>query len=188
MPSQPDAGTLVGLLADPVRLKVVAAIALGAANEEKIAEVTGLEERAVRAAVQRMAVAGLVGPGEEGGLSIRVELLARAARTASQKRRAAESTPQDFGATPEQAKVLRNFMSDGRITALPTNRSKRLVMLDFLANRFDPGQVYPEKEVNFRLMSFHPDAAALRRYLVDEGFMERRDGFYWRTGGTYEVE
>ena len=34
---------------------------------------------------------------------------------------------------------------------------------------------------------FHPDFAALRRYLVDEGFMERRGGFYWRAGGTFDV-
>lgn len=29
--------------------------------------------------------------------------------------------------------------------------------------------------------------AALRRYLVDEEFLHRRDGFYWRAGGTFEV-
>ncbi|MDQ3951738.1 MAG: DUF2087 domain-containing protein [Actinomycetota bacterium] len=27
--------------------------------------------------------------------------------------------------------------------------------------------------------------AALRRYLVDEGFMAREGGEYWRTGGTF---
>ena len=30
--------------------------------------------------------------------------------------------------------------------------------------------------------------AALRRYLVDEGFLERRDGFYWRVGGTFDID
>lgn len=33
------------------------------------------------------------------------------------------------------------------------------------------------------LQMYHPDHAALRRYLVDEGFMTRADGVYWRTGG-----
>jgi len=33
----------------------------------------------------------------------------------------------------------------------------------------------------------HPDHAALRRYLVDEGFLERAGGIYWRTGGTVEL-
>jgi hypothetical protein len=34
----------------------------------------------------------------------------------------------------------------------------------------------------------HPDTAALRRYLVDDGFMEREAGEYWRAGGRYTPE
>jgi len=31
------------------------------------------------------------------------------------------------------------------------------------------------------------DTAALRRYLVDEGFLDREAGDYWRAGGSYDV-
>ena len=34
---------------------------------------------------------------------------------------------------------------------------------------------------------FHPDYAALRRYLVENGFMTREDSVYWRSGGTFDV-
>jgi hypothetical protein len=34
----------------------------------------------------------------------------------------------------------------------------------------------------------HPDFAALRRHLVDEAFMDRAGGVYWRAGGTVDVE
>ena len=44
-----------------------------------------------------------------------------------------------------------------------------------------------EAEVNERLRRFHPDVAALRRYLVDDGFLDRAEGMYWRTGGTVDV-
>jgi len=37
------------------------------------------------------------------------------------------------------------------------------------------------------LRAFWPDYAALRRYLVDEGFLDRADGVYWRAGGTVET-
>ena len=47
---------------------------------------------------------------------------------------------------------------------------------------------YPEAEVNALLQRVHPDTAALRRYLVDEGFMARADGVYWRIGGSLEVD
>jgi hypothetical protein len=78
-------------------------------------------------------------------------------------------------------------MDDGRLTAIPTQRVKRLVVLDFLAQQFEPGQVYKEAEVNRMLGRFHPDFAALRRFLVDEDFLERRERFYWRSGGTFDV-
>lgn len=32
------------------------------------------------------------------------------------------------------------------------------------------------------LKEFHPDYASLRRYLVDDGFMDRGQGRYWRAG------
>jgi hypothetical protein len=93
-----------------------------------------------------------------------------------------------MGATAEQAAVLRNFMKGGRLHSIPAAAGKRRVVLDFLAGRFEPGRIYPETDVNFMLMKLHPDAAALRRYLVDDGFLERRDGFYWRSGGTFETD
>jgi hypothetical protein len=84
--------------------------------------------------------------------------------------------------------VLRAFLTpDGRLVRVPAKRSKRLVVLDVLAQEFHPGETYDEPEVNRRLRRFHEDVAALRRYLVDEGFLSREHGWYWRSGGTFEV-
>ena len=41
--------------------------------------------------------------------------------------------------------------------------------------------------VNDILVAFHPDYAALRRYLVDDGFLDRADNVYWRSGGSVDV-
>lgn len=60
-------------------------------------------------------------------------------------------------------------------------------MLDHLAQAFEPGEVYPEAAVNQVLQRFHPDHAALRRYLVENQFLTREDGYYWRSGGTFDV-
>jgi hypothetical protein len=49
---------------------------------------------------------------------------------------------------------------------------------------FEPGVRYAEQDANALLRAFHPDHAALRRYLVDEGFLSREGGTYWRSGGT----
>ena len=41
-----------------------------------------------------------------------------------------------------------------------------------------PAAQYSEPEVNRALARFHEDVAALRRELVDRGFMERSGGIY----------
>jgi hypothetical protein len=85
-------------------------------------------------------------------------------------------------------RVLSNFLTaDGRLRTIPAKHSKLLVVLDRLAQEFEPGTTYPETEVNKILETFHPDYAALRRYLVENGFMTREEGVYWRSGGTFEV-
>ena len=81
--------------------------------------------------------------------------------------------------------VLRAFLgADGRLSSIPTKLSKRLVVLDHIAQDFAIGEQYPEAYVNTILRRYHDDHAALRRYLVENDFLERRDGVYWRSGGT----
>jgi DNA-binding transcriptional ArsR family regulator len=82
-------------------------------------------------------------------------------------------------ATPADAKVLRAFFEGERLTSIPAQHAKRLVVLRRLAESvFEKKRKYPEKEVNQLLAVRHPDAASLRRYLVDEGFMSRKAGVY----------
>ncbi len=83
--------------------------------------------------------------------------------------------------------IVKRFVRGGRLVTIPARQHKRRLVLDWLAQDFEPGQVYPEAKVNGILARHHPDYAALRRYLVDEGFMERRGGFYWRAGGTFVI-
>jgi hypothetical protein len=85
-------------------------------------------------------------------------------------------------------RVLANFLSaDGRLRTIPSKHGKLLVVLDHLSQSFEPGRTYPEREVNEILTEFHPDYAALRRYLVENGFLTREDGVYWRSGGSFDV-
>jgi hypothetical protein len=88
----------------------------------------------------------------------------------------------------QQDRVLRSFFGDdGRLRVMPSRHAKLQVVLDRLAQEFEPGRSYPEARVNEILVRFHPDYAALRRYLVENDFMTREDGYYWRSGGTFEV-
>ena len=87
-----------------------------------------------------------------------------------------------------RARMLRTFLAaDGRLRVMPARRAKRLAVLDHLAQLFEPGVRYPEVEVNRRLRAVHDDVAMIRRYLIDEGFLGRENGSYWRVGGTVDV-
>ena len=66
------------------------------------------------------------------------------------------------------------FVVDGRLTAIPTTRAKRMVVLDWLAQDFEPGRRYSEKMVNLdprQAAPRHRRAASLprRRGAAGEG-------------------
>ncbi len=79
---------------------------------------------------------------------------------------------------------LRVFIGGGQLTATPARKSRRRQLLDVIAQAFEPGVRYPEQQVSQFLSVIHPDYAALRRCLVDEQFLSRSGGEYWRSGGT----
>jgi hypothetical protein len=177
-----DAATLAGLLADDDRRRVAAALMLDASSVDDVIRVSGLAEAAAGKALARLASAGLVVRGTDGTVHLVGEAFGRAARSAAMARPAASR----HDGPPEIAKVFDAFVRDGRLLAIPTARAKRLVILDHLAQEFELGRRYSEQMVNLLLGKWHADTAALRRYLVDEGFLDRADGEYWRSGGTVE--
>jgi hypothetical protein len=80
---------------------------------------------------------------------------------------------------------LRPFIRGGRIAAVPARHTRRRLLLDQVAQAFEPGRRYPEPVVNEILKPLFDDYCALRRYLVEEDFLSRTPaGVYWRVGGT----
>jgi hypothetical protein len=79
------------------------------------------------------------------------------------------------------SRTLRAFVRDGRLTSIPARERKRRVILRWLLDAcFREDRVYPEPEVNMLLALRHRDVAALRRYLVDLGWLTRAGGEYRR--------
>ena len=167
---------LVGLLADGDRLRVFAAVVLGHETVAGIRDATGLDARAVGSALARLVAGGLLSE-DKRGFHVEEQEIRIAARQGR------EEPPSD-----ESNAVLRAFVKDGRLQSIPASHGKRQVILDVIAQDFEPGRRYTEKQVNLILGKRFADTAALRRYLVDDGFLEREGGAgrYWRAGGTFE--
>jgi hypothetical protein len=54
------------------------------------------------------------------------------------------------------------------------------VVLRWLADKFEMGVEYPEKELNAIIKRHHEDASTLRREFIMNKFMSRDHGVYWR--------
>jgi hypothetical protein len=177
-----DPDRLVGLLATPERLRVVAAIVLGHATVPDIADATGLDERSIAEALGRLVPAGLV-ESLDGSFVVHETAFSLAARSGRRTGPGRDEDPAD-----ERSRTLRRLFDGDRLLEIPTKRSTRRLVLDEIAQRFEIGRRYTERQVNASIAEVHPDTAALRRYLVDEGLMSREAGEYWRIGGTVDVE
>lgn len=172
----PSPALVLGRLADERRLRALSAVALGASSVSETAARAGLSDDEAARALAHLVGAGIIHQGEQG-LEVELDTFARAARAAATPRTRADLSD----ASPEQAALLRNFVDgDGRITALPARAGKRRLVLEYVAGRFEADREYREREVNGLLLSVYDDVATLRRYLVDEGLLERESGIYRR--------
>lgn len=87
-----------------------------------------------------------------------------------------------------EARVLRAFIRGDRLASIPARDRKRQVILRFLVDRvFPDAEPVDERDLNLRLALWHPDVAALRRYLVDVGLAERSGMTYRRSSTASET-
>ena len=177
-------------LTDPTRLRVVGALSAGDASVDELAERSGVGRSAVDHHLARLRKAGLVeasGRWPRARYHLKAERLNELGRNLDELQRSAADpvpdlvAPEGRALEPDEARVLDGFFDADRLTTIPAQHAKRLVVLRYLRDRcFSEDREYPEKEVNQRLALFHPDPASLRRYLVDAGLMTRAAGTYRR--------
>ena len=170
---------------DRGRLSVLGLLAVGDRTTGELAELAGQPRREVLEWLGVLAVEGLVTKADAGRWHLADAALIA---IADQLPKTPPPAPRVFfGMTAEEADVLSRYTSGDALTEMPAKRSHRLVVLERLALEFEPGQRYPEAAVNEILSRWHPDYAMLRRALVDERFMDRAEGRYWRAGGRVEL-
>lgn len=163
MPDIAMLAPLASALADQERLQVFARTVLAGAE--------GVDAAALGKHWARLEQAGLV-EGRDGRVYARGDAFAEAMRS-----------PERTGAS-EVAQLFK----DGRLTEMPTRPTRRLALLAHLTGRaFERGVVYTEPEVNIALKQYWDDCAALRRYLVENGYLTRSaDGTSYRVAAADE--
>lgn len=83
----------------------------------------------------------------------------------------------------EKQKVLKTFLNeDGKIESIPRKAKSKIILLGYIAEFFNNEKTYTEKEVNAVIQKVHEDFVAVRRYLIEYGFLARTNdgGKYWK--------
>jgi hypothetical protein len=176
---------LLRLLADPERLAIAGAIAQGPRTQQELAEQLDIPSQRIRRHLAKLTAADVATVDDDRRTyRLHTETLREAAKEAGPVRDPGLALGAVFD---EEEAVLRSYFRGGRLKEIPAKHGKRAIVLSRLALEFDVGVRYSEREVNETLERFHPDFASLRRYLIDDGFLSRGGGEYWRTGGPVEV-
>jgi DNA-binding transcriptional ArsR family regulator len=181
-------------LADESRLKIVGILANQECSVEELAVLLQLKEPTVSHHLARLKELNLVTMRPEG--NNRFYQLDNEALQAISKE---IFTPAKIASLIEsvdieawESKVLQNYLETDtdsikgaqRLKDIPASRKKRLVVLKWLADKFEVGVEYPELTVNETLQCYHPDYATLKRELLGYQLMQRENGVYSRVVAT----
>jgi hypothetical protein len=183
MAETPD--DILRALADPERLSIAGILARHDRSATELAGDLALPIKRVRQHLNRLTTTGVARLNDDRSTyRLDTETLRWAASQVG--------PPRDAGlalgaANDDEEAVLRTFFRAGRLTEVPMKESKRRIVLERIAIEFEPGRRYDEKEVNVIVGRFFNDYATIRRYLVDEKFLDRDHGEYWRSGGRVDV-
>ncbi len=164
------------------RLKIVGLLANEERSVGELAELLELKEPTVShhlAAMKSLGLADVRAEGTTRIYSLNTKFLEEMSKDLFSRDNLA-TLVDDTSENAWERKVLQTFVESDHIKELPSREKKRLVVLKWLANQFETGVQYPEREMNEHLKHYNPDYAALRRYLVDYGLMQREKGIYWR--------
>ncbi len=170
------------LLADEKRLQIVGLLARQDYSVEELAAILALSPATVSHHLQRLVAAGLVQARADQHYhvySLRLQALRDMAQQVLSRdtlARSAESLDLDA----YDRKVMHDYMEDGRLTMWPHQWKKREVILRYLAEQFETGRRYGEREVNEIIGRVHEDYATLRRELVETRRLSRDHDVYWR--------
>ena len=76
--------------------------------------------------------------------------------------------------------IMSTFMLDGKITKMPAQLKKKLILIEEICRAFEMGKPYSEKEMNLIIADYYDDFCMVRRFFVDYGLFTRDSGVYYK--------
>lgn len=166
-------------LADPTRLRMLAAMVDRARCGQDLAAEVGVSPATVSHHLRVLSDAGLVVETRQPPYAFfQLDLagLQQAVKAVSTPRRV-----KDLAAPPapgDTRDVLRAFFDGPKLLSIPVQRRKKEIVLEELLRRLPRRKEYREAELNKFIEVAHPDFCEIRREFIMCRYMERKDGIY----------
>ncbi|WP_340003554.1 metalloregulator ArsR/SmtB family transcription factor [Paenibacillus sp. FSL K6-0276] len=171
-------------LADPTRLRLLLLLSQGEMHGQALAEKLNLSQPTVTHHAAKLREAALIKERRDKNtvyFKLNPEFISSGAEASLQfifskgARNMEEKSPENS----LKESVLRNFFSkDGRLRQIPAQYKKKLIALQYMVEKLEPGMVYTEKEINEFIKQFHEDFATIRREFIMHQFMYRENDKY----------
>lgn len=180
--TEAEAIRLFKCLSDKSRLQILKSLAMEDMYVERLAERLGLTPPTVSFHLKKLADADAVTSYKSQYYtmySLKKELF----ETSMLEILLEKSDEADLQAQRDaeyRQKVIDTFFEYGKLKSIPTQRKKERIVLEVIAEAFEYGRIYTEREVNIILADFHDDFCTLRRDMVGERLLDRDRNGYWR--------
>lgn len=137
--------------ADPTRMRILLLLSRGEMHGQALAKKLNLSQPTVTHHASKLREAGLIKERRDKNtvyFTLNPELIRRHAeatvRFIFEKGEGAEEMSEPNETL--EATVLRNFLAkDGKLRQIPAQYKKKLIVLQMLAEKLEPGRVYPER-------------------------------------------
>lgn len=167
---------ILKLLADETRLGIINALMAEDSYVERLASSLELTPATICYHLKKMEAAGIVGSSRTQFYiiySLNYGIFDLTLRELIESKKPAEDPDEKY-----RREVLSNFFKYGRLTRIPVQQKKREIVLRRIAEDFETGKDYTEREVNEVILKYHEDFCTIRREMAGLGIMERDGGVY----------
>ena len=177
--------------ADPMRIRILARLAERSMYGQELAEALSVATPTISHHIAILKAAGLVSVERENnyhhyhfdeqGLQNMLQMLTvEHLRSIGQAMRLQKDPTITAPTEADDRKMTQEaYFKDGRLLSIPPQKKARKYVLEGIAEAFEWGRIYDEKEVNAILKTFHDDTATLRRDMIEQSIMMRENGHYW---------
>jgi len=180
--NEADTIKLFKCLADRSRLQILKSLAVEDMYTERLAERLGLTAPTVSFHMKKLEDAGAVTSRREQYYTVyslkHDVLMTNILDIISE--RSDEEDEQAKREAEYRRKIIETFFEYGRLKTIPASRKKERVCLEKIAESFEVGKAYDEREVNEIILTFNEDYCTIRRDMIGEGIMERTGTVYVR--------